>query len=156
MIFAFKDILKLRRKLRGERVVFVSGCFDILHEGHIQFLLKAATYGDALVVGVLPDAYIREKKRRESVHTQRQRAYLLDALKPVTHVVLHPPAKGKFRSIVVLRALRPDIFFRSEKNHTYLLIEKELNALGIRLVSRPMRKVHSTSRTIQRVRAMSL
>lgn len=156
MIYAFKDIHKLKRKLRGKKVVFVSGCFDIIHEGHVQFLRQAASYGDALVVGALSDAYIRAHKRREPVRTQRERAYLLDALKPVSAVIRVPPPKNKFRDMSTLRALRPDIFFRSEKNHKYLPIEKELIALGITLISLRMKKLNSTTRTIKRVREMSL
>lgn len=157
MIYAFKDIPKLRRKLRGKKVVFVSGCFDIVHEGHIQFLEKAASLGDALVVGVLSNTYIRVHKGRDPVRTQWQRAYMLNALKPVHDVILNPFLKDKiFRSITVLRALRPDVFFRSEKNHKYKPIEKELNALGITLAPIPMRKVNSTTRTIKKVQQMRL
>ncbi len=156
MLFTPKDIPKLRRQMKGKRVVFVAGCFDIVHEGHIQFLNKAAEQGDALVVGVLSSAYIRAKKKREPVHTQRQRALLIDALKPVSATILVPFSRGKFRSLPVLRALRPAVLFRSEKNHRYLPIQKELEALGITLVAEPMRKLNSTTRTIKRVRRMSL
>ena len=46
-------------KGNGQCVVFVSGCFDLLHPGHIRLLEQARSYGDILIVGVQSDASIR-------------------------------------------------------------------------------------------------
>ena len=43
--------------------VFVSGCFDLLHSGHIKFLTEAAKYGD-LYVSVGSDKTINELKHK--------------------------------------------------------------------------------------------
>ena len=50
-----QDDLILQRQIwkgNGQSVVFVSGCFDLLHPGHIRLLEQARSYGDVLVVGV--------------------------------------------------------------------------------------------------------
>ena len=47
---------------RGERVVFTSGCFDLLHVGHVSYLAEAARLGDVLIVGVNSDAGVRRLK----------------------------------------------------------------------------------------------
>lgn len=154
MLYSYKEIPKLRQSLRGKKVVFVSGCFDIVHRGHIEFLEKAATYGDALVVGVLTDKYIETKKKRVAVHTQRQRAKVVQALKGVAHVVLTPYKEGSYPSLHVLRVLRPQVFFRREKRHAYLPIREELEGLGITLTALSMKKKHSTTRTIKRIQKM--
>ena len=39
--------------------VFVSGCYDLLHSGHVEFFRQAAEYGD-LYVGIGSDATIQE------------------------------------------------------------------------------------------------
>jgi cytidyltransferase-like protein len=57
-----QDNLILQRqnwKGNGQCVVFVSGCFDLLHPGHIRLLEQARSYGDILVVGVQGDASVR-------------------------------------------------------------------------------------------------
>ena len=44
------------------RTVWVNGCFDILHEGHLRLLKHAATLGDRLVVGIDSDERVRQAK----------------------------------------------------------------------------------------------
>ena len=154
MLYSYKELPKLRQSLKGKNVVFVSGCFDIVHRGHVEFLEKAATYGDVLVVGVLADEYVETKKKRTAVHTQRQRARVVQALKGVAHVILTPYKEGPYPSLHILRVLRPQIFFRREKTHAYLPIREELEGLGIVLTALPMKKTHSTTRTIKRIQKM--
>ena len=63
---------------RGERVVFTSGCFDLLHVGHVRSLEEARRLGDRLVVGVNADATVRRLKGAgRPVLPARQRAELL-------------------------------------------------------------------------------
>jgi cytidyltransferase-like protein len=55
------DLIFHRRewKRNGQRVVFASGCFDLLHPGHIRLLEQGRALGDILVVGVQSDRSIR-------------------------------------------------------------------------------------------------
>jgi cytidyltransferase-like protein len=46
----------------GHRIVFTSGCFDVLHRGHVECLQQAASLGDVLVVGVNSDETVRKLK----------------------------------------------------------------------------------------------
>ncbi len=69
---------------RGERVVFTSGCFDLLHVGHLRSLEEARSYGDRLVVAVNSDASVRRiKGQSRPIIPMRQRAELLAALECV-------------------------------------------------------------------------
>lgn len=52
------NILKDSKK----KVIFTNGCFDIVHLGHIEYLLKAKELGDILIVGVNSDESIRGLK----------------------------------------------------------------------------------------------
>jgi D-beta-D-heptose 7-phosphate kinase / D-beta-D-heptose 1-phosphate adenosyltransferase len=49
-------------KARGEKVVITNGCFDILHPGHIDYLEKAKTLGDRLIVAVNDDESVKRLK----------------------------------------------------------------------------------------------
>ncbi len=92
---------------RGERVVFTSGCFDLLHVGHVRSLEEAASYGDRLVVGVNGDATVRRLKGKgRPVVPARQRAEMLAALHCVDWVVVFGGATPR----ATLGVLRPDVF----------------------------------------------
>ena len=59
--------------------VFVSGCFDILHSGHIAFLKEASQFGD-LYVGLGSDKTIYDLKGRTTINSEDERLYMLEAL----------------------------------------------------------------------------
>lgn len=71
------------------RIVFVSGCYDVVHGGHVEFFQQARALGDKLVVSVAGDAVLAAHKagRRASMPTEHK-ASLLGALKPVDEVVI--------------------------------------------------------------------
>ncbi|MGB4966401.1 MAG: adenylyltransferase/cytidyltransferase family protein [Microgenomates group bacterium] len=70
--------------------VGVSGCFDILHVGHLHFLQEARTHGEHLIILLEGDEFITKAKNRSSFHTQAERAEILSALKFVDYVVVLP------------------------------------------------------------------
>ena len=47
---------------KGQTVVFTSGCFDLLHVGHLRYLPGAAIEGDLLIVAVNSDSSVRRAK----------------------------------------------------------------------------------------------
>jgi len=85
------EIKIIRQKLikENKRVVFTNGCFDILHSGHVDYLTKAKSLGDILVVGLNSDKSIREiKGEKRPIVNENNRAIILAALKPVDYIVL--------------------------------------------------------------------
>jgi D-beta-D-heptose 7-phosphate kinase/D-beta-D-heptose 1-phosphate adenosyltransferase len=73
----------------GFDVVFTNGCFDILHQGHIEYLEQARSLGDKLVVGVNADASVRKLKGdSRPINTETSRAYLLASLSFVDLVTI--------------------------------------------------------------------
>jgi rfaE bifunctional protein nucleotidyltransferase chain/domain len=99
--------LARRAQRRGERVVFTSGCFDLLHVGHVRSLEQARGLGDRLVVGVNADASVRRLKGAgRPVIPARQRAELLGALGCVDWVFLF----GEPTPRESLAQLRPDVY----------------------------------------------
>ena len=55
--------------------VFVSGCYDMLHSGHVAFFKEASALGD-LYVGIGSDATILELKNRKTVNVEQERLYM--------------------------------------------------------------------------------
>lgn len=79
--------LELRRQSRT--LVFTNGVFDIIHRGHVEYLLRARALGDALAVGVNSDASVKRiKGDRRPIVRQDDRAFVLAHLSPVDYVCL--------------------------------------------------------------------
>jgi cytidyltransferase-like protein len=92
----------------SERRCLVSGCFDLLHSGHVQFLRQAATFG-RVTVAIGSDATITQLKGRKPACNQEERAFMLRALRSVDNVVISR-GSGLLDFEPELRALRPDAF----------------------------------------------
>ena len=60
--------------------VFVSGCYDMLHSGHVVFLEEAARLGD-LYVGLGSDETIWGLKGRKTINSNAERLYMVKALR---------------------------------------------------------------------------
>ena len=75
-------------QLKGKKIVFTNGCFDILHRGHVTYLNQARDLGDLLIVGINSDESVKRLKGPERpVNMLEDRAYVLSALKSVDYVI---------------------------------------------------------------------
>src|ERR1035438_6879609 len=99
-----------------KKKVFVSGCFDMLHSGHIRFLEKAAKYGDVyLALG--SDRTLVGLKGRAPVTTEKERKYMLEAVRHVKQCVISR-GMGILDFVDELKKLKPDIFIVNEEGNT--------------------------------------
>lgn len=96
--------------------VLVSGCFDLLHSGHVTFLQEAARHG-ALYVCIGSDENVRRLKGRYPVNPQAERRFLLEALACV-HAVRVNRGFGLLDFVAELDDIRPDVFFVNEDGHS--------------------------------------
>lgn len=72
-----------------KRIVLTGGCFDILHYGHVEFLKKAKSFGDYLIVAIESDKRVTELKGKgRPIHTQKQRREILESLRYVDEVII--------------------------------------------------------------------
>jgi len=84
---AFSAVLNQWRFL-GYTLVFSNGCFDILHRGHVEYLAKAASLGDKLILGLNTDASIsRIKGPQRPVQDEKSRATVMASLHFIDAVV---------------------------------------------------------------------
>lgn len=105
---ALKRTLDKLRK-RGKRVVFTNGCFDILHPGHITYLIKARRLGDFLVIGLNSDASVRKLKGKgRPITPQRKRAELLASLEFVDFVTIFNDATP----LDLIKRLKPHVLVK--------------------------------------------
>lgn len=93
----------------GDRIVTTNGCFDILHRGHVKLLEQARGLGDRLIVAVNSDASVRRLKGGgRPINGERDRAFVLSALRAVDAVVIFDPKKTPYTLAPGERALLSD------------------------------------------------
>lgn len=76
-------------ELHRQKVVFTNGCFDVLHFGHVHYLLEAKKLGDILVVGLNSDDSVRRLKGpARPINGENERAFVLAALSFVDYITV--------------------------------------------------------------------
>jgi cytidyltransferase-like protein len=96
--------------------VFVTGCFDLLHSGHIAFLEQAASFGE-LYVCIGSDQTVYDLKGRYPIITQDERRYMIQALRCVKECRINKGA-GIIDFEQELQAIQPQIFVVNEDGNT--------------------------------------
>jgi len=99
-----------------QKKVFVTGCFDMLHSGHVRFLEEAAGFGE-VHVGIGSDRTVKELKGRYPVTTQEERKYLLESLRHVKACYINS-GSGIMDFLKELRRVSPSIFVVNEDGNT--------------------------------------
>jgi cytidyltransferase-like protein len=99
----------------NRKKVMVSGCFDLLHSGHVAFLEAAAELGE-LHVCLGNDENILQLKNRPVAQPQNERAYMVSALGCV-HAVYIDKGMGKLDFLDELEQISPDVFVVNEDGH---------------------------------------
>lgn len=88
--------------------VFVSGCYDLLHSGHVEFFQQASQFGD-LYVGIGSDATYLEYKHRKPMFPQEERLFMVKNIKAVKEAYINE-GSGVIDFIPTLDLVKPDIF----------------------------------------------
>ena len=96
--------------------VFVSGCYDMLHSGHVAFFKEAAQYGD-LYVGIGSDATIQGLKGRQTINSEQERLYMVKSVRYVTDAWINT-GSGILDFIDDLKQLNPERYVVNEDGHS--------------------------------------
>ncbi len=94
------------------RRVFVSGCYDLLHSGHVEFFKQAAAYGD-LYVGIGSDATYLGYKHRKTVYNEQERLFMVKAVRYVKDAYINA-GSGVMDFVPTLDIVKPDVFVVNE------------------------------------------
>ena len=92
--------------------VFVSGCYDLLHSGHVEFFRQASQYGD-LYVGIGSDATILEYKHHKTVYSEQERLFMVKSIRYVKDAFINA-GSGVMDFVPTLDMVRPDVFVVNE------------------------------------------
>lgn len=88
--------------------VFVSGCYDLLHSGHVEFFKQASQFGD-LYVGIGSDVTYQEYKHRKPMFPQEERLFMVKSIRYVKDAFVNE-GFGVIDFLPTLDLVKPDVF----------------------------------------------
>jgi rfaE bifunctional protein nucleotidyltransferase chain/domain len=138
--------------MKGDKIVFTNGCFDILHKGHVTYLAKAAQEGTRLVIGLNTDASVREQGKGEDrpINDQDARALVIAALGFVDLVLFFEEQTP----INLIKELLPDVLVKGadyDPNETdptskkYIVGSDLIKSNGGKVIAIPLVDGYSTT-----------
>ncbi len=92
--------------------VFVSGCYDLLHSGHVEFFRQASQYGD-LYVGIGSDRTIQHLKGHKTLYSERERLFMVRAIRYVKEAYINA-GDGMLDFLPTLDLVHPDCLVVNE------------------------------------------
>ena len=94
------------------RKVFVSGCYDLLHSGHVEFFRQASQYGD-LYVGIGSDRTVEQLKGHKTLYSERERLFMVRAIRYVKEAYINQ-GEGMLDFLPTLDIVQPDCLVVNE------------------------------------------
>ncbi len=150
-ILKLTDLIQMVRDLRksGKQIVFTNGCFDILHVGHVRYLVAARSEGDVLVVGLNSDVSVKSiKPGNRPIVTQEQRAEVLAGLAFVDFITIFDESDP----LALISAIKPDILVKgADWKEKEIVGADVVKAYGGKVVRVEVVPGISTSRIIRRI-----
>lgn len=147
-----KQLIKTLKELKKHRkkIVFTNGCFDILHPGHIDYLTRAKSMGDILIVGLNSDLSVKKLKGGTRPFVpQRNRAVMLSSLETVDFVVIF----SGLTPIRLITLIKPDILVKGGDWEQKNIVGADfVKSRGGKVKSLPYLKGFSTSVLINRIK----
>lgn len=130
--------------MRKYKTGFICGFFDLLHDGHISILREAKENCEYLIVAVGTDAFMQQRKHRESVLSYEQRVEIIKAIRYVDEVV----EETDLDKISAYEKYHFDVMFAGEDHlHEPIYIEatEKLKKMGVDTIYIPRSKSCSSS-----------
>ena len=141
-------------KDRGQKIVLVGGCFDILHSAHIEFLKKAKAQGDILIVLLESDERIRKLKgKNRPINNQKDRALILSNLPFVSFVLNLENVQSDRDYEILVKLVKPDIIAITSGSPIYeweKMYSKETGSKIVEVMDR--KKDYSTTNIAQKIK----
>tara|TARA_Y100001968_G_C19381609_1_gene730628 strand:- start:868 stop:1332 length:465 start_codon:yes stop_codon:yes gene_type:complete len=129
------------------KIVFTNGCFDLLHQGHIDLLNKAYSFGDILIVGLNSDSSVKKLKgENRPYENERIRSNNLLNLQFVNHVIIFNNDTPQD----LVNIIMPDVLVKGgDYNVNNIVGAKEVISNGGRVEIVPLTDGYSTSSIIK-------
>ncbi|PIZ66239.1 glycerol-3-phosphate cytidylyltransferase [Candidatus Roizmanbacteria bacterium CG_4_10_14_0_2_um_filter_36_9] len=109
LILRYEKVARALQQFKNKNKVLVGGCFDLIHYGHLSFLMEAKKQGDLLIIALESDEHVLRFKKRNPIHSQSERAEILSSMRFVDIVILMPFFKSfdEYEKLVIL--VQPEV-----------------------------------------------
>lgn len=136
-------------RFKGQKLVFTNGCFDIIHRGHVEYLAKAASLGDQLIIGLNTDASVKRLKgMARPVQDETTRALVLASFSFVSKVVLF----DEDTPFELINLIQPDILVKGGDYKPEDIVGYDIvKGKGGEIVTIDLVEGHSTTSIINRI-----
>lgn len=158
-VMSLQDLLFVMnsRRIKGLKIGFTNGCFDILHKGHVTYLEEAKKNCSFLIVGVNSDASVKRLNKGENrpINSEADRAAVLAGLASVDAIIIFDestPAE-------IIAKTQPDVLFKggdynadsTDKNDPNYIVGSELvRSKGGKVMTIPFVQGYSTSSILEK------
>lgn len=155
---AHLDSRLFQHRLKGRKIVFTNGVFDILHKGHVTLLNQASEFGDILVLGLNSDASVKmlNKGPERPINPEQDRALVLASLQCVDLVVIF----SESTPLELIRRIKPDVLVKGgdydpactdRASKEYIVGSDLQRKAGRAVVSIPLVEGYSTTRIVRKL-----
>lgn len=134
----------------GLKIGFTSGAFDLLHAGHVEFLEKAKSYCDKLIVGLNSDSSIRRYKgNHRPIISQQERMTVIAGLEMVDFVFFFEERRNKTN----IESLKPHFYLKAGDYSPDQLTSREIvESFGGKIILVPIETQVSTSSLVEKIK----
>ena len=146
-------------KLKANKIVFTNGCFDILHQGHVAYLAKAASLGNRLVIGLNTDASVKNQGKGDErpINHEASRAFVLAAIGFVDAIVFFEEQTP----LELIKMIQPDVLVKGADydeheldptSKKYIVGADLVKANGGTVLTIPLEEGFSTTAIVQKLK----
>ncbi|HTA63533.1 MAG TPA: D-glycero-beta-D-manno-heptose 1-phosphate adenylyltransferase [Bacteroidia bacterium] len=139
-------------RMFNRKIVFTNGCFDILHQGHVDYLCKAKDLGHKLIIGLNSDASVKRQNKspERPINNEQSRAFILAALGIVDAIVLF----DEDTPYDLIKAIQPDVLVKGADYKVEEIVGYDiLKASGGEVVTIELTQGFSTTALINKISA---
>lgn len=148
-IISYSEIKGFLKAFEGKKTVLIGGCFDLIHYGHLQFLIQAKNQGNYLIILLESDKFIKKNKKRESIHTQDERAEILANFQMVDMVIKIPYFSSDEDYLNIVKIINPKVIAVTEGDLQLKNKKNQARLVGAKIVIvTPLLKKFSTRKII--------
>lgn len=144
-------------KIKGLKVGFTNGCFDILHKGHVAYLQEAKDMCSLLIVAINSDESVKQLNKgiNRPINKENDRAFVLAGLLAVDYVTIFSDTTP----LSIIKNIKPDFLFKggdynvNEKNvdsKSYIVGSDVVKAYGGKVITIPLVEGYSTTSILEK------
>lgn len=135
-----------------DKIVLVTGTFNLMHPGHVRLLEFCSKFGK-VTVGINSDQYLIEKYGKDNTVPLKDRVFVLKSSKYVNEVV----AFSEREPSELIKKIKPDFYVKGpDYKNKNIPEDRILNQLGIKKIIQPIEKEYNGSDLIKSVSVKDL